>query len=200
MTPVPVLCRLYLVRFGFALVWAGLLALTLPDLDVAAGVLLVVYPAVDVAAAIVDARVASATRVRFAVFGTIAAGSLAAVGLALASPSGVPAALRVWGAWAVVAGLLQLVVAVLRRGVGGQVAMILSGGGSVIAGTAFILIASTEDPTLSVLAGYAVVGGTFFLVSALRLRAEAGLPGSGSTTRSPLPDGLASHTGSHGDR
>ncbi|WP_440069441.1 hypothetical protein [Streptosporangium sp. OZ121] len=40
----------------------------------------------------------------------------------------------------------------------------------------------------------------FFLISALRLRAEAGLPGSGGTTQSPLPGGLASHTGSHGDR
>ncbi|MEU4411096.1 hypothetical protein AB0F88_41880 [Streptosporangium sp. NPDC023963] len=200
MTPVPVLRRLYLARFGFALVWAGLLALTLPDLGVAAGVLLVVYPAVDAAAAIVDVRATPATRARSGVYGTIAAGSLAAVGLAVASLSGVPAALRVWGAWAVVAGLLQLVVAVLRRGTGGQVAMILSGGGSVVAGTAFVLIASTEDPTLSVLAGYAVVGGTFFLISALRLRAAAGLPGPGSTTQSPLAEGLADHTGSYGDR
>ena len=52
----PALRRLYFVRFGFAVVWAGLLALTASDLGVAAGVLLVLYPLFDVGAAVVDAR------------------------------------------------------------------------------------------------------------------------------------------------
>lgn len=164
--------RLYLVRFAFAAVWAGLLALTLPGLGLAAGVLLVLYPAFDAAAAVVDARLTAAAGGMNAVFGNVAASSLAAAGLAVAAFSGVPAALRVWGAWAVVAGVLQLVVALPRRhSIGGQTALVLSGAGSVVAGIAFVLIASADDPTLAVLTGYALVGATLFLVSALRLKA-----------------------------
>lgn len=77
--------------------------------------------------------------------------------------------LRVWGAWAVTAGLVQLVVALRRRGLGGQLPMVLSGGLSVLAGGAFIAMASGDDAEISGLAGYATLGGIFFLVSALRL-------------------------------
>ena len=48
-------------------------------------------------------------------------------------------------------------------------ALILSGGLSVVAGTGFVLSASGHDPSLLGLAGYATLGGIFFLVAALRL-------------------------------
>jgi uncharacterized membrane protein HdeD (DUF308 family) len=162
---VSVLRRLYFVRFGFAVVWAGLLALTASDLGVAAGVLLVLYPLFDVAAAIVDAR-SSRTRTLVA---NMVISSLAALGLALAATSGVPAALRVWGAWAILAGVVQLVVGLRRRRLGGQWAMILSGAISTLAGASFIAMAGQDDPSLTSLAGYAVLGGVFFLISAIRL-------------------------------
>jgi uncharacterized membrane protein HdeD (DUF308 family) len=79
----------------------------------------------------------------------------------------------VWGAWAVTAGLVQLIVAVRRRELGGQWAMIASGGISVLAGLSFLRQAGAPDPSLSSLAGYALLGGIFFLVSALRLRRNA---------------------------
>ncbi|MER6767599.1 hypothetical protein ABT266_46180, partial [Amycolatopsis sp. NPDC000746] len=69
----------------------------------------------------------------------------------------------------VAAGLVQLVVAVGRRGMGGQWPMILSGGISVLAGANFILSAGAPNPPLAAVAGYAVLGGIFFLVSAIRL-------------------------------
>jgi len=47
--------------------------------------------------------------------------------------------------------------------------MIISGAVSTLAGTAFILRAARDGASLSNLAGYAVLGGIFFLVSALRL-------------------------------
>jgi uncharacterized membrane protein HdeD (DUF308 family) len=76
----------------------------------------------------------------------------------------------VWGVWAVVvAGIVQLVVALTRRALGGQWAMIASGAISVLAGTSFVLQAAAEGRTLGAVAGYAVLGGIFFLVSALRL-------------------------------
>jgi uncharacterized membrane protein HdeD (DUF308 family) len=76
----------------------------------------------------------------------------------------------VWGTWAIVAGVLQLVVALRRRGMGGQWPMIASGALSTLAGASFIAMASADDPTVGVVAGYAVLGGIFFLASALRLR------------------------------
>jgi uncharacterized membrane protein HdeD (DUF308 family) len=162
----PALRRLYFVRFGFAVVWAVLLVLAGKDLGPLSITMLVLYPLFDVAAAIVDARSSRAT----GLYVNIAISLLAAVGLGVAGASGVPAVLRVWGAWAIVAGLVQLFVAVRRRGMGGQWPMILSGSISVLAGSSFIVMASAANPAFTNLAGYAAIGGIFFLVSALRLR------------------------------
>jgi hypothetical protein len=51
--------------------------------------------------------------------------------------------------------------------------MMLSGGISVVAGTGFILMAGAPSASLINVAGYAALGGVFFLVSALRLRRVA---------------------------
>jgi len=95
--------------------------------------------------------------------------SLAAVGLALAATSGIPAVLRVFGAWAVISGVVQLIVAVRRRRLGGQAAMILSGGLSAVVGASFVVMAAKDNPMLAGVAGYAVGGAVFFLISAVRL-------------------------------
>ncbi|MDQ2587031.1 hypothetical protein [Saccharothrix yanglingensis] len=166
----PALRRLYLVRFAFALVWAGSLFATASGIGPVSGALLVLYPLFDVAAAVVDARSSRAAGSARGLHLNIAISSLAAVGLAVAVTSGgVPAVLRAWGIWAVASGAVQLVVGVGRRELGGQWAMIASGGLSTLAGTAFFLQASGDGATLTTLAGYALVGGVFFLVSALRL-------------------------------
>ncbi|GAA5030603.1 hypothetical protein [Streptomyces siamensis] len=165
----PALRRLYVVRFVFAAAWAALLLLFGSELTVGAKLLLVLYPAFDVAAAVVDARSARDTGPVKGLYANMAAGVLAAVGVAIAGTSGVADVLRVWGAWAIVSGLIQLLVGVARRPMGGQWAMILSGGISVLAGGTFIRSATQDDPSLTALAGYATLGGIFFLVSAIRL-------------------------------
>ncbi len=166
----PALHRLYLVRFAFAAVWAALLFATADTLGPLSATLLVIYPLFDVACAVVDVRSAAADGgpVRN-LYLNVALSSLTAVGLALAATSGIPAVLRVWGAWAVTAGLVQLVVGVARRRMGGQWAMIASGGISTLAGASFAAQAGGADASLKSLAGYAFLGGVFFLVSALRL-------------------------------
>jgi uncharacterized membrane protein HdeD (DUF308 family) len=166
----PALRRLYFVRFGFALVWAALLFTTASDIGPLSATLLVLYPLFDVAAAVVDARSSRTT----ALYANIAISTLAAIGLAIACASGIPAALRVWGAWALLAGLVQLIVGLSRRRLGGQWAMIISGGISVLAGTSFIVQAGADNASLKNLAGYALLGGIFFLISALRLGRTAG--------------------------
>ncbi|MFF5289214.1 hypothetical protein [Paractinoplanes globisporus] len=169
----PALRRLYLVRFAFALVWAVLLFATASDLGPLSVPLLVLYPLFDAAAAIVDSRSSGSTGPARGLYVNIAISSLAAVGVAVACSDGIPAVLRVWGAWAIVSGLVQLIVGANRRRMGGQWPMIVSGGISTLAGTSFILQASGDGASLSNLAGYALLGGIFFLVSALRLRRAA---------------------------
>ena len=165
--------NLYYARFGFAVVWAGLVVLTASALTPVSIALLVVYPLFDFAAAVVDFRSSGTTRPRVPLYANMALSLLAATGLAVAVTSGIPDVLRVWGAWAITAGIVQLVVAVLRRGLGGQWAMILSGGISAVAGTSFILQAAGAGASLTTVAGYATLGGVFFLVSAIRLHRRA---------------------------
>lgn len=169
----PALRRLYFVRFAFAIAWAALLVVAGRQLGPVAAVLVVLYPLFDVAAAVVDARASGAASSRWGLYLNMTISLLAAIGLGIAAASGVPAVLIVWGAWAVVAGLIQLVVGITRRALGGQWPMMLSGGISVIAGTSFVLMAGAPDPALVTVAGYATLGGIFFLVSALRLGRSA---------------------------
>ncbi|MGW0133575.1 hypothetical protein [Streptomyces sp. NPDC003299] len=163
--------KLYFVRFAFAAVWAALLFATADTLSPLSGTLLVLYPLFDAACAVVDlrsARAADGAVKRLSV--NIGLSVLATVALAVAVASGVPAVLRVWGVWAVTAGLAQLAVGLVRRRMGGQWPMIISGAISTVAGTSFFLQAGKDGATLTTLAGYAFLGGIFFLVSALRLK------------------------------
>jgi uncharacterized membrane protein HdeD (DUF308 family) len=157
--------RLYFVRFVFAAAWAGTFAAIGSKIDAGSVTLLILYPAFDVAAAIFDAR---STRDR-ALYVNIAISTAAAIGLAAAAAGDIAAVLRTWGAWAIVAGLVQLFVALnRRRSLGGQWAMVLSGGISVIAGGGFLGYASRAT-SMKVCAAYAALGGLFFLISAVRL-------------------------------
>ncbi|MER5201513.1 DUF308 domain-containing protein [Streptomyces sp. NPDC002755] len=161
---------LYLGRFVFAAVWAGLLFTSADRLGALNVTLLLVYPAVDMAAVLFDVRAAQANGGAVpALYTNAGISALAVVSLAFAAASGIPAVLRVWGAWAIVSGVLQLITGVVRRRGGGQWSMIISGTISTLAGTSFITQAGSDDVTLKNLAGYAFLGGAFFLVSALRL-------------------------------
>ncbi|MFI7118697.1 hypothetical protein [Amycolatopsis sp. NPDC049868] len=165
----PVLRRLYFVRFGFALVWAGLLFTSASKLGPVSVALLVLYPLFDVVAAVIDLRSSQDTKPASGLYVNIAISAIAGIGLAFAAASGIPAVLRVWGVWAVVSGLVQLAVGIGRRKLGGQWAMIASGAISTLAGASFVLQATQPDASLVNLAGYAALGGVFFLVSAIRL-------------------------------
>ncbi|MFI7587046.1 hypothetical protein ACIB24_08230 [Spongisporangium articulatum] len=171
--------RLYLARSVFAIVWAAVTLSLAGDLNPLVTTLLVIYPLVDVAAAVLDLRAGRKAASPVLLRLNIAVSTAAAAGLAFAGASGVPAVLRVWGAWAVAAGLLQLIVGVKRRGMGGQWPMIISGGLSVLAGLSFVAAASAAAPKLGTAVAYAVPGAIFFLVAAVRLgRATKDRPGT----------------------
>jgi uncharacterized membrane protein HdeD (DUF308 family) len=166
--------KLYFLRFAFAAVWAVLLFATADTLAPLSATLLVIYPLFDVAAAVVDVRTAKANGGTAPVlYVNIAISSLAVIGLAVAATSGIPAVLRVWGTWAIASGLVQLIAGAVRRQLGGQWAMIISGAISTVAGISFFGQAGSADPSLKNLAGYALLGGVFFLISAFRLNRAA---------------------------
>ncbi|CAG7649933.1 hypothetical protein [Actinacidiphila bryophytorum] len=180
-TPAPVtppaatLRPLYFLRFGFAAVWAALLLASGDGLGPLSRTLLVLYPVFDVACAIVDLRSTRASRgPARALYANIALSTLTTAGLLAAVFSGTPAVLRVWAAWAVTAGLAQLLVALQRRTLPGQWPMIASGAISTLAGASFAAQSTKTSPSLHPLAGYAFLGGVFFLTSALRLRRTPG--------------------------
>jgi len=172
-TTAAALRRLYFARFAFAIVWAAVTFAIADELNPLAATLLVIYPLVDAAAAVVDLRSSRTAGSPTLLYVNIVVSLLAAVGLAVAGASGIPAVLRVWGAWAVLAGLVQLIVGVTRRGMGGHWPMIISGGLSVLAGGSFIAAASADDPALTNAIGYAIPGAIFFLIAAIRLRRTA---------------------------
>lgn len=155
---------LYFLRFGFAAAWAATFAGVGSSLDAASITLLILYPAVDVVAAAFDARTSRDP----GLYVTIAISTAAAIGVAVAAADDMAAVLRVWGVWAIAAGLAQLFVALKRRALGGQWALIISGGISVLAGGSFLGQASGAT-SLKLCAGYAAFGGLFFLISAVRL-------------------------------
>ncbi|MEV4619068.1 hypothetical protein AB0J74_10240 [Asanoa sp. NPDC049573] len=172
-TTAAALRRLYFARFAFAIVWAVVTFAIADELSVLAATLLVIYPLVDAAAAVIDRRSSRTTGPHRLLSVNIVVSLLAAVALAVAGASGIPAVLRVWGLWAVVAGVVQLIVGVSRRGMGGQWPMIISGGLSVLAGGSFVVAASGDDPALTNAVGYAIPGAIFFLVAAIRLSRSA---------------------------
>lgn len=160
--------RLYFIRAAFAAIWATLLATSGSALEGFTGVLLVIYPVVDAVAAVIDARSTRDGRARAAAVTNVAISSVAAFGLAIASSADITDVMRVWGGWAIASGLVQLGGAALRRHHGGQRFLIASGALSVLAGISFV-ISAAQATTLAGLAGYAALGGIFFLASALRL-------------------------------
>jgi uncharacterized membrane protein HdeD (DUF308 family) len=168
-TTAAALRRLYFVRFAFALVWVLVTFPLASDLNPLVATLLVIYPLFDVAAAVADARSSRRTGSPTLLHVNIAISSLAAIGLAVAAAYGIPALLIVWGTWAVVAGVIQLIVGVTRRGMGGQWPMIISGGLSVLAGGSFVAAAFGDNPALTNAVGYAIPGAVFFLLAAIRL-------------------------------
>lgn len=169
-TSAPALSRLYTGRFAFALVWAVVVLAAATEINPFIGTLLVLYPVYDLVATVADARLSGASTLRSTLLINAALSGVAAVALVVAASSGIPAVLRVWGAWAIVAGIAQLVAALRRRSMGGQLPMIASGAISVLAGGSFAAMASQDDPSLRALGGYALLGALFFLVSSILLR------------------------------
>ncbi|KAI1820638.1 hypothetical protein F4861DRAFT_522188 [Xylaria intraflava] len=163
--------KYYFVRVAFSAVWVAA-AFTIGDAYAfVGGVLLVIYPLWDAAANLVDAQRSGGLAnnqtqaINFLV-------SLVTTVLALVAVLiGMHWVFGVYGAWAILSGLMQLGSAVRRwKTAGAQWAQILSGGQSALAGGFFIYQATQPmEPSIKGIAGYAAFGAFYFLVSALWL-------------------------------
>jgi uncharacterized membrane protein HdeD (DUF308 family) len=167
---------LYLIRVAFSLIWVALVVTTSASLvsvdrpTVIAAVLLVGYPLWDAVATLLERRMAGTGSTDRVGTTNVALGLAAAAGMIIAVFSTIGTALLVFGIWALLAGAIQLAVAIRRRRtVGAQWPMAISGGLSVLAGASFAAMSASATSGLSTVAGYSAFGAFWFLVSAIAL-------------------------------
>jgi uncharacterized membrane protein HdeD (DUF308 family) len=160
--------KLYFTRALFSFTWVALaFTLARQSAAVATG-LLIVYPAWDALANLVDARMTGGAKANPSQVLTTWISTLVAVAVAASLLLGLHVTLAIFGAWAVLSGLLQLATAIRRRkGHRGQWVMMLSGAQSALAGGIFLARQGSAEPVLQTLAGYAAVGAAYFLISGL---------------------------------
>lgn len=160
----------YFLRAGVSAAWvaaAFTIGRTLPPV---AAILLVAYPAWDAVANLVDARRSGGLKANRSQALNATISAVTAIAVMIALGQGLHAVLGVFGAWATLAGLLQLSTGVRRWKAGAQWAMVLSGAQSALAGGFFIKQAA--GPAMSGIADiapYAAFGAFYFLVSAVWL-------------------------------
>ncbi|GAA2307213.1 hypothetical protein [Streptomyces violaceusniger] len=176
-TPTPSGLRsLYLIRIAFSLIWVALVLTTSASLvstdkpTVIAAVLLIIYPLWDVIATLLERRMAGTGSPNRVSTVNVALGLAATAAMIIAVFSTIGRALLVFGIWALLAGAVQLVVAIRRRRtVGAQWPMVISGGQSVLAGATVAATSASATSSLSTVAGYAAFGAFWFLVSVIAL-------------------------------
>ncbi|WP_164935166.1 DUF308 domain-containing protein [Bradyrhizobium zhanjiangense] len=161
----------YFLRAAFSVSWVIAAFAIAPSSAVSAATLLVVYPAWDAAANYLDALCSGGLAQNRTQVLNVLVSLATTIAVILALQLSMNWVLGIFGAWAILSGLLQLGTAVRRwKRFGAQWAMVLSGGQSALAGGFFIFQASMPAvPSIANVAGYAAVGALYFLVSAVWL-------------------------------
>lgn len=161
----------YAFRAAFSILWVALAFTIAAHAPAIAAVLLLVYPAWDGLANYLDAsRSGGLSQKRTQAINVIVS-IITTIAVAIALGRGMNAFLAVFGAWALLAGLLQLATAIHRwKRYGAQWVMVLSGAQSAVAGVLFIIRSSgAAQRSIADVAGYAGVGAFYFLISAIWL-------------------------------
>ncbi|SCB38547.1 DUF308 domain-containing protein [Rhizobium multihospitium] len=164
----------YFTRALFSIAWISA-AIVLSAKPPSVAFLLVIYPVWDALANLVDARVNGGLKVNPSQTLNVVVSIATALAVVVATYNSTYAVLAVFGAWAILSGLLQLYTGVRRwRTYGAQWVMILSGAQSALAG-GFMLSRSlgTVAPTILDIVPYAAFGAFYFLLSAIWLAVAA---------------------------
>jgi len=161
----------YYLRFAVSAIWVALaftIAKAMPPL---AAVMLVAYPAWDALANYLDASQSGGLTRNKSQMLNFLVSIVTAVAVAAALPHGMHAVLQIFGVWAVLSGLFQLLTGVQRwKSYGAQWAMILSGAQSGLAGAHMLSKAAGAAPaSIADIAPYAAFGAFYFLISAASL-------------------------------
>jgi uncharacterized membrane protein HdeD (DUF308 family) len=163
--------QLYFIRVSFSVTWVILTVLLAKTSFQIASILLIIYPAWDVIGTFLDIRAnRNNSQSKTPQYVNAVISGVTTIAVAVALQKGVPAALIVFGAWAIGTGLIQFILGIRRKKtMEGQWPMIISGAQSVIGGTATIILA--YDPTRGIpsLATYVAFGAFYYLLAAIRL-------------------------------
>ncbi|WP_322417281.1 DUF308 domain-containing protein [Mesorhizobium huakuii] len=161
----------YYLRFAVSAAWVAAAFTVAKSSPPLAAAMLVAYPAWDALANYIDARRTGGLGRNKSQLLNFAVSIVATVAVAIALGHSMNAVLSVYGVWATVSGLFQLLTAVRRwKTNGAQWAMILSGAQSALAGVFFVRMAGgTEAIGIANVAPYAAFGAFYFLVSAVWL-------------------------------
>ncbi|MGV0850765.1 DUF308 domain-containing protein [Mycolicibacterium phlei] len=163
----------YLLRAAVAGVWMAAAFMFGTASFAVAALLLVLYPAWDAFANRVDAQHNGGWKRNLPQTVNIVVSVVTTAAVAVALGFGMNAVLGVFGAWATLAGVLQLATGIRRWRSGAQWAMVLSGAQSAVVGLLFLKQASAPAvPTIADIAPYAGFGAFYFLASALWLIAS----------------------------
>ncbi|TWR31590.1 hypothetical protein FPZ43_03710 [Mucilaginibacter pallidiroseus] len=166
--------NLYFIRAAFSITWVILVALFSKTSPGFASILLIIYPAWDIVGTFLDIRANPNALSKTPQYINVAISTITTIAVAIALQTGVPQALIVFGAWAILTGLIQLILGLNRKKIlGGQWPMIISGGQSMLGGTSFIVLANDPTKGIGSLAGYAAFGAFYYLLSAFRLNKSA---------------------------
>lgn len=162
--------KLYFTRVIFSLLWI-ILVVTLGKTNSALAMFLfVLYPAWDAVATYIDFKANPPAANKTPQYVNIVISILTAIAVFIALQSGIPQTLMVFGAWASLTGLIQLILGLRRRKqFEGQWPMMLSGGQSMLAGGFIIATAQAPNQGIASLAGYSAFGAFYFALAAIRL-------------------------------
>ncbi|WGF90397.1 DUF308 domain-containing protein [Marinivivus vitaminiproducens] len=161
----------YFLRFAVSASWVALFLTVAETVPTLAAVMLIAYPAWDAIANLLDASLSGGLGRNNSQMLNVIVSTATAVAVAVTLERGMNAVLAVFGVWAVLSGVFQLVTAARRwKSHGAQWAMVLSGAQSALAGGFFLKLASgTELADIGHVGGYAAFGAFYFLVSAIWL-------------------------------
>lgn len=161
----------YFTRAGVSIAWVALAFAVGRSNPVIAAVLLVAYPAWDALANYLDARKSGGLKANGSQTLNIVISVATTLAVIVALNISLNAVFLVFGAWATLSGLMQLVTGVRRwKEAGGQWVQILSGGQSALVGFFFARMAWGDAPLeITPIAGYAGLGAFYFLLSAIWL-------------------------------
>ncbi len=160
----------YFIRATFSVIWVAS-AFTVGSTPPIAAALLIVYPAWDAIVNFADAsRSGGIGRNKSQMLNFIVSAATA-IAVIFAIGKSMNTVVAVFGLWAVLSGVFQLVTALRRwKSYGAQWAMILSGAQSALAGAFFVKMAGGTAPLgITTVAPYAAFGAFYFLVSAIWL-------------------------------